>query len=703
MSLAQPAWLAALLLLPLLVTAAALAGRARSKQWAAFVAPRLRPRLLARSSPLPRYLSFASLLLALALLIIALARPQASSGRESETLLGRNIMFAIDLSRSMKVGDLKPDRLTQAKALAYELIEALPGDRLGVIGFAGSAYKFAPLTVDHAAVRETLAQLDTDWIPTGGSNLEGGLELAIESLKETGTRQNALVLLSDGEEHVGRVADLAEQARARGIKVIAIGLGTTEGDFVPDDSFRDGRFRDREGRAVVSRLEPEPLERIASVTGGRFAIAASGADIPAMVQAAVEDLDRVRINDRERTVTVEYFQWFLLPSILLMIVSVLAATRWRGVSRQPARATRSAPAKAAAILAALTLLGPPEARAASLDEARRALEEQRYEDAVGAFRELAERHRDSERAHRFHLALGEAAYRQQDWPTAREAFSQALRSQDPAVRDSAHHGLGNTLFEIGWARLSGGAAYPDTEDPAESQGPGLGEAFRRIGEALLGMLGDDPPEEEDDDLAAFEEMVKKRLLEWLQDPPVEGGLSASGERFHSLLSDWIDAVRHYDSAPDYAPARHNRDLTVRHLERLQQILEQLEQNAQQLQAIPRSGQGEPQQQPGEGQQPGDQEGEGGEEPQEGEGDSREGEEGAAGEQQGEEQPGGDGGQDEQRPDREGENEEEGEELGAKPGETPEEAARRILRENADLQKGALSPGRVRFSRPEKDW
>lgn len=287
MTPANPLWLILLVLIPLLVIAAVLAARTRRKIWSAFVAARLRPRLLRRSSPVPRWIAFGCLLAAFALLVIALSRPQGESGRESEKILGRNLIFMLDLSRSMQVRDVQPSRLAQAKATAYELLEALPNDRVGVIGFTATPYLFAPLTVDHNAVRETISQLDTEWLPTGASDIAAGLELGIETLKETGVRQNAIVLLTDGEQTAGDLIPAAEKAKAAGIEVITIGFGTEAGDFIPDDSFADGRFRDRSGREVISRLETDNLREISQLTGGRFAIASSGADIPAMVKAEI--------------------------------------------------------------------------------------------------------------------------------------------------------------------------------------------------------------------------------------------------------------------------------------------------------------------------------------------------------------------------------------------------------------------------------
>lgn len=682
MILAQPGWLILLLLLPVIATGSALAARSRSAQWGAFVSGRLRAKLLQRSSPIPRLIALICLMLAAALLVITLARPQTQRGIGTEKILGRNILLAIDLSRSMKVADIKPDRLTQAKAVSYELLDALPNDRIGVIGFAGTPFLFAPLTVDHAAVRETINQLDIDWIPTGGSNLAAGLELGIKTLKATGTRQNALILMSDGEEHEGHIGEIAEQAKLSGIEVISIGFGTSQGDFVPDPSFRDGRFRDRSGQEILSRLEPKPLERVARVTGGRFAIATSGADIPAMVEAAVSDLERVEIADRERIVIVDYYQWFLLPAILLLITSIVAATRWRRVGTA-----------AATVLIAFIFCQP--LRADAIADAQQAMQQGHFEAAEDAYAALAERYPDSEEAFRFRLAEANAAYRAHAWSAARNAFSQALRSADPEVRQAAHHGLGNTLFEIGWARLSGGPAYPSTRE--ENPEPGDdNDAMNRISEALLGT-DQSSSSSDQDELADFTAMAKTRLTEWLTEDTPDEERSKGMERFSDLVTDWIDAVTHYDSASEFAAAKHNRALSIKHLKKLREIFDELNDKSQQLQ----EGEGPPQESPPQDGDQGDEPNPDADQGEKGEGEDNEQQGEGSNEQDPSEQqdPGDEETEDDGKPKDDGDKESDQ----PKPGETPEQAARRILNENADTQKGALSPGRIHFRRPEKDW
>lgn len=677
MHFAQPYWLLLILLVPVLVTTAVVVARLRGKQWAPFVAGRLRHRLVIGSSPVPRWLSMTLAVLGLVLLSITLARPQADAGVRVESIMGRNILIALDLSRSMKTPDLKPDRLTQAKALCFELLEDLPNDRIGLVGFAGSSYLFAPLTVDHSAVRQTISELDIDWIPTGGSNLAGGLELSIETLKKTGTRQNALILLTDGEEHIGRIGDLAADAKAAGIQVITIGFGTSNGEYVPDPSMADGFFHDRQGKRVLSRLETGPLERVASVTGGRFAQAASGADIPSMVKTAVKDLDQVELKGRQTTIMVENFQWTLLPAILALIAAVFAGTRWRGLS------------STTAVLAGLLIIQSPTARAMTFSEARDALEQEDFGTASRAFGDLADQNPDAENSYSYRLAQGTAAYKEGNWAVARHAFSEALRSGDSRIASAAHHGLANTLFEIGWARLSGGPRYPGLPekptDEDDSESPPSG--FDKLSDAII----DPPSDDAEGELIGFETMVKENLSEWMAEPAEEGFESNGARKFNELLSDWIDAVNHYGTS-DLEDARHNRELTLVYLRKIEEILKQVEDNAQSIQALPMPGSGEPQEGDGEGEP---EEGEG--EPKGG-GDQEDPNESEGDHDDPDSEKDGSGNQEQKESDREGEKDDK-----QRPDETPEQAAERILGENSDLQKGAISNARRHFRPPEKDW
>lgn len=662
MKFAHPAWLILLSLPLLLALAAPVAAHMRRSRWAPFMAARLGGTLLKRGNPLAHWCALACLLAACAALTTALARPQGDAGTRTEKSLGRNVLIALDLSRSMRVSDVKPDRLSRAKMTIHELLEAMPDERFGLIGFAGSAYIHAPLTVDHGAVRETVDQIDEGWATLGGSNFGAAIRLGIDTLRETGQKNNALVILSDGEKHDSGLDDIIDQARQSGVYLIAIGVGTEDGDYVPHPDFPDGRMVDRSGQPVISRLQPELLRELASRTGGRFAVAGTGTDVAAIVRDVVKDLDAFEIQGRERVVAVEFHQWLVFPALIFLFAAILAATRWRAVT---------------AMLATGILLTSPQARADAVSDAKRLLRNGDHAAARDAYRKLAGDTSHSGRKTRFHLGAALAAYRGGDYRGARESYSQALLSTDPETLGVAHLGMGRALFQTGWLALSG-KSYP--EDPAQP-----------------------PP------LADFDALVRAKLEEW------RGEEQDGTGRMGPLITNWTDAVRHFESAHGAMPSdpapRQNREMVMTYLIRLRELLEEDRQQTQDALPQPQPGGGQPQ--PGESGEPGE-DGESGEGGSQGQPeDNRENAPGGRNTDPDEPpQDGREGGnEDEESPGKPSEDPEnsrpdDGRESGQnapRPGETPEERARRILRENADCEKGPLTPGRIEFNPPAKDW
>ena len=650
MKFAHPAWLILLVLLPLLGSGAIVTARLRRSRWAVWFAPRLGGALLQRGSPLPRWLGLLCLLAACAAILGALARPQGEDATRSEKTLGRNLLIALDLSRSMRVRDVKPDRLAQAKMVIYELLDAMPNERIGLLGFAGTADLYAPLTIDHAAVRETVEQIDETWPPVGGSNLAAAVHLAIETLHKTGQSHNALVILSDGEAHEGELEEEIIEAERSGIYILTIGVGTEDGDYVPTPAVPDHRLAGRTRQPVLSRLQPGVLRQLATETKGRYAAAGSGVDIPAMVLGACKDLDAFELDGRARAIPIEFYQWLVLPAVVLLAGAVLAGSRWRGV-------------RAAVLTGAMVLL-PAGARADAVADAKEALRARRYPEARAAYQELAESATLPGRRARFLLGEANAAYQAKDYQDARAAFSRALLGADPAVRAPSLVGLGNTLFQIGWQNLAG-EAYPGDARAAP-------------------------------DLPRFDALVKARLAKLRDAAPAARGEAAGFAGLDALVTNWTDAVRHFESAlaVDAAnpQAGNNRTTTRIYLERLRELLAQDAQQTEQAIPPPQAGEGKPE--PG---QPKDKS------------------QGKEGDTPGPKPPGSQG-QGEVHPDphpnadppppapKSGKNDDkEAGKRAADPNETPAERARRILKENADLEHGPLTPGRREFLPATKDW
>ena len=368
-----------------------------------------------------------------------------------------------------------------------------------------------------------------------------------------------------------------------------------------------------------------------------------------MVRDVVNDLDTFEIEGRERAVAVEFYQWLLLPAILFMIASTIAATRWRAV-------------QTAAIAACAFLTTTGGARADRVSDARNALNSGNHEVAREAYRELAETTPFDSRRARFRLGEATAALRAGDFRAARDAFSGALLSENPDVRGNSHLGMGRSLFQLGWLVLDDNP-YPD--------------------------VAEETPTMED-----FDEMVRAKLGAIRQSEDSADEM----RRMQSLVTNWTDAVRHFQSAGSLPAARHNREVTMAYLKRLMELIEEDRQQTEDSlpQEQPQSGQGEqPEGEPqeGEGGEPREQEGSGEDQPRESESEGEGDEPRESGEEPRESDEPRDGKSDE---------EEQGKEP-VDPNETPEERARRILGENADLEKGPPVPGRHEFSPPEKDW
>lgn len=621
--------------------------RLRRSQWQAFAANRLRPILIKRRSPIVRWISFSMLLLACISLVIALSRPQEKVGTREEKILSRNVLIALDLSRSMRVQDVKPDRLSRAKIAIYELLEELPNERVGIIGFAGSAYVYAPLTVDHSAVRQTVEQIDENWATLGGSNLKDAVELAIDTLKKTGQKQNALVIFSDGEKHDGSLDDIANEAKLTGVNILTIGIGTENGDYVPNADFPGNRMIDENGQPVISRLQPEVLRNLAEATNGKYAAAGSGDDIASLVKNAIKELDAFEMEGRQRELKIEYYQWFLLPAIAFLFTSIIIGTRWRGVG------------KVAAALAIFLIPGPSEADDAK--DAARYLSEKNFTAAAQTYRKLAKESRSSNLRSRYHLGEGIASLRGGSFKSARSAFSKSLDADNPDVLAEAHLGMANSLFQLGWLELAG-SAYP--QDPKSSP-----------------------------DIAQFDQLVRTRLKK-IADSKEDGEV----EKIEALITNWTDAVRHCDSAISNMPANNaatnNRQMTITYLERLRELLEEEKEKTEQSMPMPQPG-GEGESQPDEGdgdpneKQDGDQQNKDSKSPGDKSGEERKKKDGSNGK---EPKPKDDTGKDKNK----GEKAED-------PNETPEKRARRILKDSADLEKGPLTPGQREFNPPAKDW
>src|SRR4051812_10694451 len=276
MSFAHPFWFLGLLLLPVLIGVQAWSEVRRRELLKKLVAARLQPRLASTASEGKRWLRLSLLLVGLAFLFATLAQPRWGETVTVELVHGRDIILAIDTSRSMLATDLAPNRLARVKLAAEDLIGALPGDRIGLVAFAGTAFLQAPLTADTSAVLASLHELDTSIIPRGGTNIAEAIHTAVDAFGKGESEDRAIVLFTDGEELDANSVDAAKELK--GIRIYSVGAGSTEGSIVPLPGSPDGSpyLKDPEGQIVKTHLDEDRLRAIAEATGGFYTHLVSG-------------------------------------------------------------------------------------------------------------------------------------------------------------------------------------------------------------------------------------------------------------------------------------------------------------------------------------------------------------------------------------------------------------------------------------------
>ena len=272
------------------------------------------------------------MLVAVAFLILALARPQFGTRVETVRSEGQDVMVALDVSRSMLAEDVEPNRLERARLEIMRILQRLDGDRIGLVAFAGNAFVQSPLTVDYGAAALFLNAMNPDLIPIQGTDLGEALTVALDAFEE-GTRDHrVLIVVTDGEDHEGEIEGALERAFDEGVQIHTVGIGSLDGVPIPEfdaSGARSGFIRDEGGAVVTTRLDESTLERVAQATGGRyFPALGPGANLDALVEEILGGEGR-ELEAREITQFDEQFQVFLGLALVLLLAEGLIPERRR--------------------------------------------------------------------------------------------------------------------------------------------------------------------------------------------------------------------------------------------------------------------------------------------------------------------------------------------------------------------------------------
>ena len=295
-----------------------------------FADPKLLKRLAPDRSSFKSVLKLILLLLGLSFLVLGLVNPKIGTKLETVKREGVDIVFALDVSKSMLAEDIAPNRLEKGKRIVSEIINQLASDRIGIIAYAGQAYPQLPITTDYGAAKMFLQSMNTDMLSSQGTAIDAAIDLASTYYDASQQTNRVLFIVSDGEDHSeGSTAAAVEKATQNGIRIFTIGVGKAKGAPIPikRNGIVESLKKDNEGEVVITKLNEPILTEIADRGNGEYI---DGSNTEEAVEYIKEQLDRMDKTEFEAKQFAEYkdqFQWFLAAGFLFLFVDIFILDR----------------------------------------------------------------------------------------------------------------------------------------------------------------------------------------------------------------------------------------------------------------------------------------------------------------------------------------------------------------------------------------
>ena len=325
MIISQPIYLWLLLLVPLFFVVQVLVNNLRRRRIRRFGDETLVEAMMPSYASAKVWLRLSLFSVAFCFFVLALSRPQRGIRLKEQQVTGAEVMIALDVSNSMLAEDYSPNRLERAKLAISQVSEKLRDDRIGLILFAGDSYVQIPLTSDYISARMFLNSITTGSVPVQGTAIGSAIELAMNSFSENSDKSRAIVVITDGENHEDDPIAAAKMAAEKGIRVFTIGVGSKEGTFIP---LPDGNYiTDADGNNVVTRLDDETLQHIASEGGGLYVQSTNREFGLAPIIEQIQNME----DKVTTTVTYEEYEelymYFLGAALLFFVVEMLVGDR----------------------------------------------------------------------------------------------------------------------------------------------------------------------------------------------------------------------------------------------------------------------------------------------------------------------------------------------------------------------------------------
>lgn len=294
-----------------------------------FASEEMLQRLSPSKSVFKPFLKLMLLCIAIACIALALVNPKIGTKLETVKREGVDIVFAIDVSKSMLAEDVAPNRLEKSKRIVSEIINSLDSDRIGFIAYAAQAFPVLPITTDYGAARMFLQSMNTNMLSSQGTAISDAIEMAKTYFNDNEQTNRFLFIVSDGEDHEGNVEQAVEKAVAEGIRVYSIGIGTVQGGPIPEKiNGVTGSFKkDRNGDVVITRLDERTLRTIASGGNGNYFLGNQTEKAIEAVKDILNKADKQEFESKQLADFKDQFQWFLAAAIFFLFIDIFVLER----------------------------------------------------------------------------------------------------------------------------------------------------------------------------------------------------------------------------------------------------------------------------------------------------------------------------------------------------------------------------------------
>ena len=281
-------------------------------------------RLSPNISSFKPYLRIFTILFCLIFLVLAMINPQMGTKMETFKRFGVDIVFAVDVSRSMLAEDIVPNRLEKSKQLVNQIINTLNGDRIGIVAYAGKAFPQLPITTDYSSGKMFLQSMNTDMISSQGTAIDEAIQLATNYYDDESKIERILIIISDGEDHNDVSVDMAKIAAEKGIIIYTIGVGKEKGTPIPikKNGIIQSYKKDNKGEVVITKLNRQVLVDIANQTGGEFIDGTETKFVVNRIGEILKETEKKEFESKKFSEYKDQFQWFLAIGLLLLFIEI---------------------------------------------------------------------------------------------------------------------------------------------------------------------------------------------------------------------------------------------------------------------------------------------------------------------------------------------------------------------------------------------